>query len=277
MSRRSPRRRGRTTSTSNAIKFIISGVTIVACILAVVAIGIISRRSMVPIDQTTLCRTDQPPPSVLAILVDVTDELSALERTQVFNAIERIQQDLPTHGLLEVYMLGETPQVAATPRVSVCNPGRGADMNALYQNPKLAEQRWKHAFHEPVTAALAEVTQATDATQSPIMESIRSVAVALFGRPEFDAADRRLVVVSDLLQHSPLASHYRGVPDFEQFRSTSAFAAASAPLAGIRVDILYISRPGSARLQTREHIGFWEAYFAANGADLQSVKRIHGD
>lgn len=279
MSRRERRRasRHRAEARADKVKTVVAALGTVAVLGIATGLWWFSRSVAVPVDQVTLCRLDREPPVVLAILLDLTDRLSTLERTQVFNALERAQLEVPVHGLLELYTLTEDASSVSEPKVSVCNPGRGADMNELYQNPKLAEKRWDAAFRGPIVAALESTVESVDSTQSPILEGIRTISASLFTRAEFDRSEKRLVLVSDLLQHSQLTSHYRTQHTFEQLKAQVGFGSVSAPLSGVRVDVLYISRPGTARLQTRQHIAFWEAFVAENDGELMSVKRVHGE
>ena len=92
----------------------------------------------------------------------------------------------------------------------------------------------------------------------------------------FDStAGRRLVVVSDLLQNVPGYSHYQSPPDFEQWRGTPyAREFLDLSLLGVRVDILYLKREVTRSLQTRGHVTFWEEYFHAVGAVVDTLTPV---
>ena len=235
------------------------------------------RKAAAPTDPETLCRTDLPPPEVHAVLIDATDALSEGERIQVLQEVERLRQGMERFGRLELYAI--EPEGLPTPLLSLCNPGRGRDMNSLYQNPALAERRWSSGFNDRVLVALDKVVTRSESESSPIMESIRSLATRSFGGVERDGAKKRLTVFSDLLQHAPGEySHYRKpLLSYGNHASTRYGHATRVDLTGVEVDVFYITRPDTHGLQDRAHQTFWLDYFASSGASVQRFKKIFGD
>lgn len=228
-------------------------------------------------DAETLCRSDVPPPSVVAVLLDVTDGLSATERMQVNNAIERIRAELPVGGRFDVFTLGEDGAVSARARISLCNPGDGSSMNRLYQNPELARRRWERDFKQRLDADLASVRDTDEAPQSPLLESIKSISLESLSPPALDGAAKTLVVVSDLLQHSGVVSHYQGPVSFDSLSKRPEYVSLRTELQGVDVQLFYIQRPATARLQGRQHLEFWLQFFDAEGASVSHVKKVSGD
>ena len=53
--------------------------------------------------------------------------------------------------------------------------------------------------------------------------------------------DRRLIIVSDLLQNVATYSHYTTAPDYEQFRHSPYAKFVSTSFAGIEVEIVYLN------------------------------------
>jgi hypothetical protein len=171
----------------------------------------------------------------------------------------------------------DRPGAVAAPIIGLCNPGKGDDLSRIYQNPDLARQRWERDFADVMRATLDALLAAPDSASSPIYEAIQAVAVRTFGRPEYDRVPKRLIVVSDLLQNVPgKGSHYREVPEFDEFRSSAYFSQIHADLGGARVHLYYMNRSDQSA-QGAEHIRFWDDYFAAQGATVMTVERIFGD
>jgi len=235
-----------------------------------------SRSLAVETDSTTLCPTRQAPPALVAILLDVSDQLSEPQLIKIENEIDRLRDGLPRWGRVEVYVVARHGERLTEPVIQVCNPGTGADMNALYQNPDLAKKKWNafaQSFRDQVTALIGMPDTAT----SLIFESIQSIALRTFDRSELDGVAKRLVVISDLLQNNPsVMSHYRGVPDFVRFAESPYFSRVRADLDNVSVTVLYLQRSDVA-VQGSAHIEFWEKYFAAQGATVQEVKKVFGD
>ncbi|HEX6994596.1 MAG TPA: hypothetical protein VF339_10680 [Gammaproteobacteria bacterium] len=254
----------------------------VTALVALVALGagayFVSRAAHVTMDPETLCPVERPPAEVVAVLLDLSDRLNEVQLLSVRNHLHRLLYgELPRFAFVEVYTVQERPGSVAEPVVGLCNPGKGDDLNRLYQNPELARRRWERDFADALRAKLDELLEAPDSASSPIFEAVQAVAVRLFGRPEHDGVPKRLIVVSDLLQNVPgKSSHYRGVPAFDEFRSSAYFSEVRADLRGVRVDIFYMNRSGQSA-QGAEHIRFWDQYFGAQGATVMTVERIFGD
>lgn len=232
-----------------------------------------------PLDQATLCRTDQAPPSVTVLLLDVSDAISLNEQEQILSEVERIRATVPRFGLIELYELGSEPSAPSRPTLSICNPGRGAEVSEIYQNPTIVEERWRNAFKTRLDDALDSVVSGPASDRSLIMESIRGISIAPFGKPRFDNASKSLFVFSDFLQNAPGAySQYRRpLPDSGAFARSDYASSVRANLTGVSVGLFYIDRPGTHAIQDGEHQRFWVDYFEASGAEVERLKRILGD
>ena len=219
-----------------------------------------------------------PPPLTHAVIVDVTDTLSDGERLQVLNEVDRIRSQLPRFALIEVYAIDSalSPGVAL---VSICNPGRGQDMNSLYQNPGMAERRWRQEFRDRLAGTLDAVVAREDSRQSLILESTRVIATHGFGRAALDGSEKHLTVFSDLLQHAPgeYSQYSRPLSPYAAFRETRYGHATRVNLSGVHVRVFYIERPSTHQLQDGGHQKFWYDYFQASGAVVEGFKKVFGD
>lgn len=239
-----------------------------------------ANQTNIPTDQLTLCATQQAPAAVHVILIDVTDQLSPLAQEEIFQEIERIQAKLQRLDRLEIYGLGPDDDGISTPLFAACNPGRGKDMNALYQNPQLAETRWKNEFQSKLKTALGTIVAKEESQRSPILEAIRRISVKTFGQPQFDTSLKHLYVFSDLLQHNPgTYSHYnRPLQPYESFLANGRHPSAQANLTGIEIELFYLSPPHVRNLQNAEHFRFWESYVRQSGGSFgpRPITRILG-
>lgn len=235
-----------------------------------------SQSLKVEVDKETLCPKGRPPAEVLAILLDVSDHLSEPQLLKIENDIQRLWGSLPRWGLIETYVVAREGERLTVPVIQLCNPGTGADMNAIYQNPDMARKRWE-SFAQGLRDRLMALMHLPDTGTSPIFESVQAVALRTFDRPDLDGVTKRLVVVSDLMQNVPGSmSHYRGVPDFAEFAESPYFSQVRADLEGVDVTLLYLDR-SELPVQGGQHITFWSQYFAAQGATVQKVTRVFGD
>jgi hypothetical protein len=258
----------------------IGAAALVLVALVGVAIGayVLSRTSYVATDATTLCPVDEPPAEVVAVVLDMSDRLNEVQLLSVRNHLQRLlDSELPRFAYVETYTVQDRAGAVAEPVIGLCNPGKGDELSRIYQNPELARKRWEQDFAAVLSTRLDALLAAPDSASSPIFEAIQAVAVRSFGKPSYDNVPKRLIVVSDLLQNVPgKSSHYRGVPEFGEFRSSPYFAEVRADLRGVRVNLYYMSR-SDQKAQGAEHIRFWEDYFGAQGATVMTVERIFGD
>ena len=83
---------------------------------------------------------------------------------------------------------------------------------------------------------------------------------------------RRIVIVSDLVQHSEALSFYRG-DDWESFRASPDFARLARNLDGAEVTIVRIPRAG-AKVDASAVDDFWVRYLDAQGAGRVDVEPL---
>jgi hypothetical protein len=213
------------------------------------------------------------PKAVYAVLLDTSDRLTPAQAGAVEQKIEGLQGAVPLHGALEIYQLAPTGERLLEPILAVCNPGDGKDANPLWSNPKRLAARWRERYDAPLQTVLARVLPAPDAATSPILEAIQSVAVTAFGAPERRNVEKRLLIVSDMIQNSITLSHYRGAGALKADRFLASAAARSAMphLEGAAVDIVYLNRVTKEPIQGPDHVLFWERVIDAANGTLEHV------
>jgi hypothetical protein len=260
------------------LKLRIAGAAALALVLIAggAALALKSRSSAVPTDGKTLCPTKRPPSEIMVILLDVSDRFSAPQRLQLENQLTRLRDSVPRFGLVEVYTVAHRRWRLTAPYDHLCNPGNGAELNQMYQNPQLARKKWD-GFAAKLRADIDKQMSSRPMKTSPIFEAIQSTALRTFGKPEFDGLPKRLVIVSDLLQHVPGGlSMYEKVPSFDAFKKTDYFARVRADLKGVSVLVYYLVRP-EVKEQDRKQIDFWDEYFEFQGAKLEPMEKVFGD
>lgn len=114
---------------------------------------------------------------------------------------------------------------------SLCKPLEGEDANELYRNPRLFAERYDEEFKKPFCDMIDRMLRSGGALRSPFMESLQA---GLAETPGFLNAAwlRRVVIASDLLQHSDSFSFYRG-DDWRSFEGSTAFGRMAKTLDGV--------------------------------------------
>jgi hypothetical protein len=239
-------------------------------------LAIKGRAAAVPTISATLCPAKRPPSEVDVLLLDVSDRFSEPQRLQMQNHLARFRDSIPRFGLVEVYTVDRLSRRVTEPVVHMCNPGTGEDLNRIYQNPELAQRKWK-GFAGKLNADIDRQISSPAMKTSPIFEAIQATALRTFGKPEYDGLPKRLVIVSDLMQNVPGGlSMYDGVPSFKSFRESAYFSRVRSDLNGVDVLLYYLARP-TVKQQNRNHLQFWRDYFESQGAEVEGIDKVYGD
>ena len=204
-----------------------------------------------------LCPSESGPSAGLAILLDLTDPLKKVQYDRVKSLLDRWVSEAEPNTLIAVGAVrpngGERGIAFAR-----CKPLEGKQANQLYENPRQIEERYQQEFRRPLKAIVNEMLNSPKADRSPIMESLQALLV---GAPGFlDASySRRVVIVSDLLQHSDAFSFYRG-DNWKGFERSPHFQRVGNSLKDVKVVFCRIPR-----IRTRINMelvdDFWVNYF----------------
>lgn len=218
------------------------------------------------------------PKAIYAILIDRSDPITPLQQQQVLQRLRSQLLNARTGERFDLYVAEGDGVSLLAPAVSVCSPGRGADANSLYQNPEMIQRAFEERFMSVLDRDVRRLMEPSTRSNSPILESIKAVAVASFGGVDRNTP-KRLIVVSDMIQHSNLNSHYRGETSFDDLGRRAEWRSLQANLSSVEVTVLYLLRPNARRaggrpLQDRAHQLFWERAIRASGGELVELQSL---
>ena len=255
------RRRGRRAAGARRfdLVWLLLGAVAIACLGG--AFWLVTALEEPPLDETTLCPTDGPTAGTVIVL-DLTDPV---EPSQLALIRQRIEAEIRSAGVGTLFAVGLVRPEAAErgARFVICKPQSGADANELYENPRMIEERYVSAFQVPLEAALSAMLSSGVADSSPILESLQATLADAAGFSEA-SYPRRLIIVSDLLQHSSAFSFYRG-NTWRSFTESPDFRRLARNLGGVSIEILRLPRP-RARIGNWEDVDdFWVRYFEHQG------------
>jgi hypothetical protein len=216
------------------------------------------------VDPHTLCPADGPAAATL-LFVDATDPFTTAEASRVKAILERERDLLPQGGLLSVVVLHQKPGVdgpVLETAAALCNPGRDAD--PLTGNPRRAALRYTQAFDRPLGDAVAATLMLPPSQTSPIAEAL---AQAIEMQPVLpgDAQPSRIVILSDMMQHTKTASAYK-----DGFGLSALSALTSAPAlrrfkrSAVILEVL--PRPAHQRHQ-QTAVEVWKKALAGHGVE----------
>lgn len=220
-----------------------------------------------PVDPETNCRMDRHDPAHTIILIDQSDPFGPNDVDWVRELLDGEARTLPKHGRLTV-MVPNASQPFDPARVySACSTGSPDKANPILSNPRMVADAWRTQFYDPLVARVETEMKDTVAPASPLSEALFAIA----DRADFQSGQRhrRLIVVSDLMQHSGDFSFYRTGADFGAFRETR-LADRMPALDGVDVTARIVPRE-IYDLPMGEVKAFWRSYFRETGATYGSL------
>ncbi|MEO1552901.1 MAG: hypothetical protein AAFR82_03125 [Pseudomonadota bacterium] len=225
-----------------------------------------------PYDELTLCEISDELPPHTAIIIDKTDEYSAEQASLIAAIIRRTRDRLEIGERLTLFELDEYGQFDPRGEFSLCNPGRGDQVNALFRNPEQIEERFNEKFNRPLETLLEDLVVPKEAPNSPVLE-----ALARLGQTEAfsdRAPRRRIVIISDMLQNSDAFTAYGGggampetMPDSLTVADTMQRRFGDS-LNGVALEVRLIPRQRYVDMQRGALKDYWDEVFRELGVSV---------
>lgn len=273
---RSRGRRGKRPSKWNASA--VGGIVLGVVAAAVAAAMLLLRPDTVVRDEETMC-PETGPSRVTAILVDTTDRVAAVSRADILGRLDDLVAESEPDEMIVAYesqpiseAVGSGPLEAL---LTVCNPGDPEEASELTQSPALIRRRLEERYRQPLERVFRDLLDRLQAPETPLMENVQAIAVTRLSSRRYAGLPKRLVLVSDLLQHSDNLSFYGGLPDYASFARSPGADALRTDLRGVEAEVLLIRREVHESLGgARQVVAFWERWMAEQGGQVSRVRRI---
>lgn len=225
----------------------------------------------VVLDESSLCPVDGPV-SATAVLLDTTDPISRTTFLDLQNEFEKQMADVPVGGLIEIYALTDKPG-ELTAIFSGCNPGSEGDI--WTENPEHIRRRWEDSYRKPLDRILVDINPDASAAQSPIMAAIQKIKLTLFDSSRARDIPKRLVIASDMIEHTDRYSQYRSGIDYGAYEASEASRDFGTSLDGVLVTFLNFQRADS-RFGSMEHGEFWARWVVDHGGQYERWVKLEG-
>lgn len=262
------RRRGSSRGGSNAGWY----VAIAVCILVIggVIAGSQSLLSKSEVNEATLCHTGGPV-NVTSILLDLTDPLSPTQQARLRTIIENEISGSTTDTMIALGVVSEDSNRWGS-MFARCKPATGDQANSLYENPTLIAARYQREFLVPISDKIEATLVSESENQSPIMEALQALVAST---PDFTRAkgQRKIIIVSDMLQHSDNLSFYRG-QGWDYFAKRDGELRLAENLTSVNIEIVRIPRSGAKTPSQEMTEEFWTRYFDRQGSRAPSVSSL---
>ena len=270
--RKRPTRRGGSRSrggSNNLVWYLVIG----ACVLLIAGAFLGITQILLPkgrIDEQTLCHSSGPI-NVTSILLDLTDPLSRTQQNRLRTIIANEVATSSTDTMIALGIVSEFPDRWGA-KYAKCKPATGDDANPLYENRELISERYNREFMAPIKRLIDETMTSEAENKSPIMEALQSLVAET---PDFTRVrgQKKIIIVSDMLQNSDDLSFYRG-QGWDYFVSRNGEQRLARNLSNAVVEILRIPRIGGNTPPPELVDEFWVRYFDLQGSRAPIVSSL---
>ncbi len=276
MARRLRSSRGRTGGGGEGWKIALGVVALLIGLSGIGSIFYFKHTSEKPIvrDQATLCPVNGPH-SIQVILLDATDDLPAAAKKEIASLLGDAVSGAPTNELVEIRLLDPANRGGKT-IFSRCNPGDGSGLSEWTSNPTIARRRWVESFQIPVQTALASGLRPSQANVSPILATLQTIALERFTGREAQSLPKRLLVLSDLIEHGPKYSQYGGKVSYADFKKSDLYKDVRTNLNGAAVTFYQVQRRTRNPIPSAGLIQFWIDWVADNNGQFKEALKLQG-
>lgn len=213
------------------------------------------------LDAATLCPTDRPLAGHTVVIVDRTDPWSHSMASAMHDLIENAQNQTQRYQKFSIVSLDANQSVH--PVFSICNPGAPSMWSDLYRGHRYTQRDFQDRFVGAADRVVERVSAPSEASASPIVEYVHR----WLGSDDFSPAmpNRRLILVSDMRQNSPLYSIYGArtgaglAPVVEQQFGPAA--------RGVAFDVYFVAHGHDHNVSETEVRDAWNAAFTQLGAN----------
>ena len=228
------------------------------------------------LDKKSLCPVTGPE-GIRIVLVDATDDLPEVAKRQVLQILNDEITSLPAFFRLDIRVL-DVQSSRSRSVFAKCNPGNGTGLSEWTENPRLARLQWIERFRKPAREAIEISLEAAKAQNSPIMAALQDIAVDQLSSAQAQRAQKKLIVISDMLELTRDYSQYPRAGDlsYERFRRSPAYMKFRTDLHGAEMRVEYVQRASISTQFASDHMTFWQQWTRDNGGSKFSVRRLQG-
>lgn len=254
------------------------GIFAASCLmfLVVVFIGGIftfsANNDLKKIDETTLCYQDDVPTDIIAILIDSTEPLDQKTVRNAQLEIENIIKNSPTNTLVNLYAIETGSEEHIRPIANLCKPDDGTTASELTSSPAWIKKIFNDKFVLPLGDHLTSLLTMPPSTSSPIIESLQSAVIESFLTHK-NSGDKKIVLISDMIQNTSMYSFYKESLSFDSyFSKVKNSGSGLLNLTDINIQVLVV--PNNVPNGTREDLTrFWGKFFRENNANSNVILR----
>jgi hypothetical protein len=212
------------------------------------------------LDAATLCPTNRPLAGHTVVIVDRTDRWTQAMGSALTQLVENAQRDTAKYEKFSIVSLDADQSVH--PLFSICNPGEPTFWSDLYRGRRYTTRDFEERFVGAGERIVEQVREPSEARTSPIVEYVHR----WLGSDDFNSSvrHRRLILVSDMRQNSPLYSIYSGAEEDLGAVVERQFGPSAE---GVAFDVYFVAHGQDHNVTEDEVRTAWDHAFGRIGAD----------
>ena len=186
------------------------GLLLLGFVLMVAAIGLyfFFTKEHIELDKVTGCKKDTGPNNYYVIILDNTDTLRAIQKSNVRKKIKGIVNKAEPNDKVIIYSLSNFSVEKTVPLIDRCSMRDGSDADKFTENKKFMKKIKSELFDAPIEEAVNKMlANEKDSQASPIIEMIQKIRIQNLP-DEINNKTIEIHLFSDLLQHSENFSFY---------------------------------------------------------------------
>ena len=238
---------------------------ILGVLLFFVAAGVAlynSQKNKIEIDKNSFCPLEKEYINhQYTILIDATDKLPKLYSQKIKELIKDIELDMKKYDKLSIYILNDSEDNYLIEKFSMCNPGRGRDINPLIGSQKIAEYQWRKNFHKPLDKLLNDLESLSEAKRTPLLDGLEQLMTKF---KLSKVKNQTLYIVSDLMEYTKSFSMYMHGVSTAGFDS-KYFDTYDIDFDNLELHVILVKRDKLKKFQTRKFKSFWKNFFKQKG------------
>jgi hypothetical protein len=212
------------------------------------------------LDEATLCPTSRPITGHTLVILDRSDKWNSVMGDTLTELVADAQRDTKQHQKFTIVSLDS--KLSPHPLFSICNPGAPTLLSDLYRGHRYTQRDFAEHFVGAAERVIEQVRAPDEAPTSPIVEYVHS----WLGARDFDAhvPNRRIILVSDMRQNSPLYSMYS--PGEGQGLAPVVQNQFGPSAKGVTFDVYFVSHGKEHNVDEGSVRAAWDQAFRGVGA-----------
>jgi hypothetical protein len=160
-------------------------------------------------------------------------------------------KESPVNSKHDLYKVDEINDQLLDPVFSGVSNYSEKTKNYFTSAPEREKRVWETQFEQPYLAALETAIASSDSKYSPILESIKSAVIKTLNVYEAKGKPKRLILVSDLMQHTSSLNLYKEIPDYKLLKQNPEFRNLRIDLTGIEFEIWWLNPPNNPTIYNK--------------------------